>query len=90
MTDGTIGAARPMQPRTLFERMAQSMRQIEEPMPSPFDICACGHDREEHDANGCREYHAPTRCTAFRLSCTAAEMQESMDAWSAECQRRGV
>ena len=58
--------------------------------PSPFDICKCGHVRAEHDENGCTEYHAPTRCTEFRLHTTSAEMQEAYDEWSRECRRRGV
>lgn len=52
--------------------------------PHPFDICACGHDREEHSPEGvCSEYHAPKPCTSFRLACTAADMAESEAEWQA-------
>lgn len=55
---------------------------------SPFDICACGCDREDHDRSGCREPHAPSRCTAFRLCATADEIQQGYDEWSSQhCER---
>lgn len=45
----------------------------------PLDVCACGCNRNEHDEAGrCSYEHEPSPCTSFRLSCTAADMLDSM------------
>lgn len=57
---------------------------------SPYDICACGHDREEHSGAGlCTEYHAPKPCTSFRLCATAEDIQAGYAEWVKIREERG-
>lgn len=62
-------------------------------MNDALDICACGHERQEHPNNGpCAhgDYHQPTQCLQFRLSATSLEIVEGMEEWARICEEEGT